>query len=370
MTHFPDFFQPAAREWFGDEYRKLTDMGIEGFWNDMNEPAIFYSEYTILNGLTPPPASEGVKEPNAYKDYRNFYHNVNGERVLHDKVHNLYGALMTRAASERLNKILPVRFLLFSRASYVGAHRYGGIWTGDNSSDWDHLVRNVKMMPSLNMAGFLYSGADTGGFGGNCSRELMLRWLAFSAFTPLMRNHSAILTKKQECYRYSGKEDFQSVVSLRYRLLPYIYSEFVKAALSSDMYIKPLGFEYDDAYSRRTEDQLLVGESIMIAPVLEKDAKGRKVWLPEDMTEVRYDGSGFLCEQVSKGMREVKVPLGEVVFYIRRGKCVPVTKSAQCTAETDLRDVVLLGDGKEYRQYADDGFTKDVTAENIVTVKK
>lgn len=371
MTHFPDFFRPECREWFGNEYRKLTELGIEGFWNDMNEPAIFYSEYTgITNALTPVPSSEQEKETNAYKDYRNFYHLVDGRRVLHEKVHNLYGALMTRAASEQLDKLLLDRFLLFSRSSYVGAHRYGGIWTGDNGSDWDHLARNVRMMPSLNMCGFLYSGADTGGFGGNCSRELLLRWLAFSCFTPLMRNHTAILTRKQECYRYGGKEDFQSVVSLRYKLLPYIYSEFVKAALSSDMYIKPLGFEYFDERSLAVQDQLLVGESVMVAPVIEKGAKGRKVWLPDEMTEVRYDGNCFMCERVPMGEREIKVALNEVVFYIRKGKCVPVCKGAQCTDELNMTDVVLLGDGKQYRCYTDDGFTKDVSESNIVTLSR
>lgn len=371
MTHFPDFFQPACREWFGNEYRKLTELGIEGFWNDMNEPAIFYSEYTgALNSLTPPPSTETEAENNAYKDYRNFYHSINGKRVLHDKVHNLYGALMTRAASEQLDKLIPRRFLLFSRSSYVGAHRYGGIWTGDNGSAWDHLARNVRMMPSLNMVGFLYSGADTGGFGGNCGRELLLRWLAFSAFTPLMRNHTAILTRRQECYRYGDTEDFRSVVSLRYKLLPYIYSEFVKAALYGDMYMKPLGFEFSDERSRNIEDQLLVGECMMIAPVIEKGAKGREVWLPEEMTEVRYDGENFHCEQIPKGLRHIDVKLNEVVFYVRKGKCVPVCKGAQCTDELDMRDVILLGAGSEYRQYIDDGSTKDVSEDNIRVLRK
>ena len=371
MTHFPDFFQPAVREWFGNEYRKLTDLGIEGFWNDMNEPAIFYSEYTgIFNALTPAPTLESEKESNAYKDYRNFYHNINGQRVLHEKVHNLYGALMTQAAGEQLDKILPNRYLLFSRASYVGAHRYGGIWTGDNASEWDHLVRNVKMMPSLNMVGFLYSGADTGGFGGNCGRELMLRWLAFSVFTPLMRNHSALLTKKQECFRYADNEDFAGVISLRYKLLPYIYSEFVKAALGGDMYIKPLSFEYGDERSRRVEDQLLVGDSIMIAPFVQKGRKTREVWLPEDMTEVRYDGKSFSCQKAESGEHTVSAQLNEVVFYIRKGKCVPVTRGAQCTDEVNLDDVVLLGDGKEYRQYVDDGLTKRVSADNIKLLRR
>ncbi len=371
MTHFPDFFRPEVREWFGNCYKKLTDLGIEGFWNDMNEPAIFYSEYTsMLNSLTSAPSAECEKETNAYKDYRNFYHLVNGKRVLHEDVHNLFGALMTRSASEQLNKILPTRFLLFSRASYIGAHRYGGIWTGDNGSAWDHLRRNVVQMPSLNMCGFLYSGADTGGFGGNCSRELLLRWLAFSAFTPLMRNHTAILTRRQECYRYSGKEDFQSIVSLRYKLLPYIYSEFITASLNGDMYIKPLSFEFTDERSLRTEDQLLVGRCVMIAPVIEKGAKGRTVWLPEDMTEVRYDGQGFFCRQVPAGEHYVDVKLNEAVFYIRKGKCIPVGKGARNTSELDLRDVQLIGEGNCYEQYVDDGFTKELSLDNVVKLVK
>lgn len=375
FTHFPDFFQPEAREWFGKEYKKLTDLGIEGFWNDMNEPAIFYSEYTKRAGFLETaknfffPAKK-EKETNAYIDYRNFYHNIDGKRVLHEDVHNLYGALMTRAASEQLDKLIPTRFLLFSRSSYIGAHRYGGIWTGDNASGWDHLRRNVMQMPSLNMCGFLFSGADTGGFGGNCSRELMLRWLAFSAFTPLMRNHSMIMSKKQECYRYRGKKDFRSIVSLRYKLLPYIYSEFMKAALRGDMYFKPLAFVYSDERSKLVEDQLLVGDSIMIAPIIEKGVKGRTVYLPEDMTEVLYDGDAFHCTPVKAGERSIEVKLNEVVFFIRKGKCLPVGKGARNTTELDLRGIQLLGDGDTYEQYIDDGFTKDVKEKNIVLIRR
>ena len=107
----------------------------------------------------------------------------------HDQVHNIYGYNMTRAATEAFEEMEPnKRILMFSRSSYIGMHRYGGIWTGDNHSWWSHLKMNVKMMPSLNMCGFLYSGADIGGFGGNASHDLMLRWLAFGIFTPLMRN--------------------------------------------------------------------------------------------------------------------------------------------------------------------------------------
>lgn len=370
MTHFPDFLRPEVRAWFGRQYKFYTDCGIEGFWNDMNEPAIFYSEYTKgrLSGR-----SEGdpLYRGGAFlSDYKNFCHTVGEKTVNHWDVHNVFGYHMTRASAEGLEDLLDHRYLLFSRSSYIGAHRYGGIWTGDNASCWEHLRQNVLHMPSLNMCGFLYSGADTGGFGGNTNRELLLRWLAVSVFTPLFRDHAAKGTRPQECYRFRGKEDFRSILSLRYRLLPYIYSEFMKAALSFDMYIKPLAFGYPhDARARRIEDEILVGDSLLAAPVLEKGAAGRSVYLPEEMTEVRWNGNGFQIRPVAAGESYVRVPLGEVVFYVRKGKLLPVGEGGMHADEVDLSAVTLLGDGTEYAQYLDDGYTRSVSSDHIRILK-
>lgn len=165
-THFPDFLNPDARKWFGDKYRFLTDQGIEGFWNDMNEPAIFYSKEGLEEARAlakqfaesggarwdSGSAEEDTRDSgstevgvwqmgdklqslaNSPEDYRRFYHNINGKKVRHDKVHNLYGFNMTRAACEAFERIDPDRrFLMFSRSSYIGMHRYGGVWTGDNN---------------------------------------------------------------------------------------------------------------------------------------------------------------------------------------------------------------------------------------------
>lgn len=373
MTHFTDFWQEDARKWFGQKYKFLTDMGIDGFWNDMNEPSIFYSQYN--SNRTGRDQLEG--EDDLFQtgcgicDYKNFYHNIDGKQVVHHDVHNAYGYLMTMSAGTELKNMLDHRYLLFSRSSYIGAHRYGGIWTGDNGSSWDHLSMIVKQMPALNMCGFLYSGCDIGGFGGNTTRELLLRWLAFGVFTPLMRNHSALGTRNQECYRFRGKEDFRSIVSLRYRLLPYIYSEFMKAALRQDMYIKPLGFVYaDDEAARRVEDQLLVGDSIMVTPFLEKGKKERKVYLPEDMTEVFYDGTDFTFTPVSKGERTIHAELNQVVFYIRKDKLLPIGKAVCNTSQLNLNDVTLHGDGESYELYTDDGITKNCSEENITVLRK
>ena len=371
MTHLPDFLQPEARAWFGRQYKFYTDLGFEGFWNDMNEPAIFYSEYTKGQKGDRSGGDPLYRGGAFLSDYRRFTHRVGGRTVPHWDVHNLYGGCMTRASAEGLDALLDRRYLLFSRASYIGAHRYGGLWTGDNSSSWQMLRRNVTMMPGLNMCGFLFSGADTGGFVGNATRELLLRWLAFSVFTPLLRNHSCKRTRRQECYRFRGKADFRSLLALRYRLLPYLYSEFMKAALSADLYIRPLAFGYPaDGRARSVEDELLVGDSLLVAPVLEKGARGRTIYLPAPMTEVRWSGGRFCTQPVPAGERSVEVPLGEVVFYIREGKLLPVGRGGSCTAEVDLADVELLGGGTEYAQYIDDGSTRAVSLQNVRILRR
>lgn len=396
-THLPDMLNADARRWFGDKYRFLTDQGIEGFWNDMNEPAIFYSAEGLAeakemarrfaDGETEnwdgsSGESVGVWQmgdklaglANSPDDYRRFYHNFNGQKVRHDKVHNLYGYNMTRAAGEAFDRIDPDRrFLMFSRSSYIGMHRYGGIWTGDNKSWWSHLLLNLKMMPSLNMCGFLYTGADLGGFGADTTRELLLRFLALGVFTPLMRNHSALGTREQECYQFEDVEDFRHVIGVRYRLLPYLYSEYMKAALNDDMYFKPLAFVYpDDKMASRIEDQLMIGNEIMIAPVYEQNGRGRYVYLPEEMMFVKFLPDGTISEEtLGAGIHYVDIALNEVPLFIRSGKCIPAAEPAECVDEIDTAHLRMIGyQGSEYVLYDDDGVHKDYYNEkNYRTLK-
>lgn len=377
-THFPDVLNPEARKWFGDHYRDLIDQGIEGFWNDMNEPAIFYSKEGMeeLKQTLRRYIEEDVEEipvwplgdqvaamANNKEDYKRFYHNINGKKIRHDKVHNLFGYNMTRAAGEAFERIDPdKRFLMFSRSSYVGMHRYGGIWTGDNKSWWSHLLLNLKMMSSLNMCGFLYTGADLGGFGADTTRELVLRWLALGVFTPLMRNHSAAGTRMQEPYQFERVEDFRGIVETRYRLIPYLYSEYMKAALGDDLYFKPLAFVYpEDSAALRVEDQLMIGNEIMIAPVYEQNARGRYVYLPEEMKFVKFSKEGQYKEEVlEKGHHYVEVALDEVPLFIRKDKCIPIVEAAQCVEELDTAHLELIGyEGTEYTLFEDDGVHKD-----------
>ena len=353
---FPDFLNPKVREWFGAKYKVLTDMGVDGFWNDMNEPAIFYSAKGIESALEKAAALRGesldlskffgLKDAfmglsNSQDDYSSIYHNIGGEAVNHQRVHNLYGANMTRAAGEYFQKAFGEgKILMFARASYIGAHRYGGIWFGDNHSWWSHILLNLKMLPAANMCGFLYCGADLGGFNENATRDLVLRFLALGVFTPLMRNHSALGTRDQEGYRFEKPEDFRDVIQVRYRLIPYLYDTFRRARENDDLIFRPMWFDYpDDPIARECETQLMLGDECMIAPVYEQNASGRMVYLPEAMTFVRLSGTRVEKQELEKGLHYVNAALNEVPLFLKKGRSIPLCQPAMRTRDLNGDDL-------------------------------
>ena len=382
---FPDMLNDEAREWFGNKYKFLLDKGIDGFWNDMNEPAIFYSEKR-LDEVFAKLAEYGKMNldvqtffackdlvlgmSNNDEDYASFYHNYKGQKVCHKDVHNLFGYYMTRSASEAFERIVPdKRILMYSRASYIGMHRYSGIWQGDNMSWWSHLLLNIKMMPSLNMCGFLYTGADLGGFGVDVTEDLLIRWLSFGVFTPLMRNHSANGTRRQEVYQFEQTKMFRDILSVRYKLLPYLYSEYMKAALNDTMMFRPLGFVYGkDEIARNVEDQLLIGDGVMVAPIYEQNAKGRVVYVPETMKMLRFHEGMVTQEQVyEKGHHYIKMPLGDICVFIREGYILPIAEGGEYVDEVNTGSLKLYACGENpvpYALYEDDGNTKEYDMAN------
>jgi len=384
-AYFADFLRPEVREWFGHKYKALTDCGIEGFWNDMNEPSLFYSPERLrafLNDMATLREKDNIEQEefflrviggamglmNSPADYASFYHEVDGQKVRHDQVHNLYGGSMTRAAGEAFVDLRPgQRTLLYSRSSFIGSHRYGGIWLGDNNSSWAQLLANIQMMPSVQMCGFLYSGADLCGFSSDTTPDLALRWLEFGLLTPLMRNHSAVGTRMQEYYRFPEVlPAVRNMIRLRYALLPYLYSEFMKAALENTSYFRPLAFDYpDDPDAREVEDQLLLGEGLMAAPVYVQNAHGRHVYLPEPMKLLRLRAVDDYDEEIlPAGHHYIRCALDEMLLFLRPGHIVPVAQPANSTSELDDASLTLWsflpdGESAEYRMYRDDGVTTE-----------
>jgi alpha-glucosidase len=381
LVHFPDFLKDDAREWFGNKYKVLTDAGIEGFWNDMNEPAIFYTPerlqafYDHVESSKEKPLDiysffdlkgQALDLSNNMVDYQSFYHRVDGDLIRHDKVHNLYGYNMTRSAAQGLEEIDPhKRFLLFSRASYIGMHRYGGIWMGDNDSWWSHIELAMKMLPAINMCGFMYTGCDTGGFQSDASSELMIRWNQFSLFTPLFRNHAALNTRDQEPFAFDNetKETLKSMIELRYALVPYLYSTYMQAVKNRLPYSMNLMMDYEDSRVREIEDQVLIGDNLMIAPIYEQNKTGRMVYLPEDM--LLWKSSGTEVKDLSlikSGDQYVPISLAEVPLFIRPDKGIILGGIAETVEAIDPSEMTFVGfqcDSIEVTYYDDDGLTTD-----------
>ncbi len=380
LVHFPDFFKEETRQWFGDKYKVLTDVGIEGFWNDMNEPAIFYTPkrlkafYDHVEKSKEKPLDiysffdlkgEAESLSSSPEDYRSFYHEVGGELVRHDKVHNLYGYFMTQSAAQGLEAIdADKRFLLFSRASYVGMHRYGGIWMGDNDSWWEHIELSMKLLPAINMCGFMYTGPDTGGFQSDASGELLIRWMQFSIFAPLLRNHAALSSRDQEPFSFeeATTETLKNIIELRYSLIPYLYSSYMKAALERSVYAANLIMAYNDKRTREIEDQLLIGDSLMIAPIYKQNRTGRMVYLPEDMLLWNTKGTAVdSLEVMLAGDHFVPITLAEVPLFIRPDRGIILGSVAETVEQVDATQLTFLGymkTGIEESYYDDDGLTK------------
>ncbi len=381
----PDFYNKKGRLVFGKGYQKYLDLGIDGFWNDMNEPALFYGKQYIkelgehLRKLDYDNFSHKDYEiirdkvhqmPNNLNDYHNLYHLMDDGKIYnHYDIHNMYGSKMVESAHEyfdiynkehNLNK----KYLLFSRSSFIGSHRYSGIWTGDNAAYWSHLLMNIKMMPSLNMCGYIYSGADIGGFGYNASEDLLLRWMAFGIFTPLFRNHTCNWVRRKDYHLLQRIDIIRNILSIRYSLIPYIYNEYIKSINNDTLLFTPLSFIYhNDERCNDIEDQLLVGDSIMIAPIYNQNSHGRMVYLPEDMLEIRMkDANTYLTTPYKKGDHYIKIEIDEVVFFLRNNHILPLTKikdikKIRNIKDLDFNDLIFINNNshlKEYQLYYDD----------------
>ncbi len=226
---FPDFSKPAAREWWGGLYKSLTDIGIAGIWNDMNEPAVF-SDPTGTMPL----------------DVR---HNGDGQPTDHREIHNVYGLLMTQSTHEGLRRLRPdERPFVLTRASYAGAQRWSALWPGDNISTWEHLRATIPMLTGMGLSGVSFVGSDIGGFAGAPSAELYTRWLQTGVFYPFMRTHTAIGTPDQEPWSYGTTHEAfnRAAIELRYRLLPHIYNVMAESTLTGLPAMRPLMLEYPD----------------------------------------------------------------------------------------------------------------------------
>src|SRR6266700_3953941 len=261
---FPDFTNPEARTWWGEKHQILLDAGVAGIWSDMNEPALFIP----LNSTMP---AEVV-------------HPGGGRAKLHLQVHNAYGSLMVQGAREGLLKLRPEqRPFIITRAGYAGVQRPALVWTGDNSSTWEHLALSLPQLQNLGLSGVGWSGVDIGGFYGDATGELVARWTEFGIFQSFCRNHSEKQTLHQEPWVFGEPYETicRNMLKLRQRLLPYLYTLFDECHRTGMPILRPLFWAYPEDTSTYTlDDEVLCGDALLVAPVTRPGRKYRHVYIP------------------------------------------------------------------------------------------
>ncbi len=364
LLHFPDFLREEVQNWWGDLHKFFTDLGITAFWNDMNEPEIFYSpetikklqqtasemDYTAWRDLDP--IHYKIKMDsymlNSETYYPDFFHQTPEGPVAHTKLHNIYGFKMLQAASEGLLKLNPnQRYFLISRSSTIGANRLSGVWTGDNHSWWEHLKLNIQMVISLNLCGVLYCGSDIGGHCGNADEELLIRWTQLGAFVPLFRNHTEKSSRQQEPWEYNVQttQILKDTITLRYALIDYLYSEFLKSRSSHLPFIRALFLEFNDPSLDEINDQFLCGSSLMVAPVIEANARYRNVYLPECnwlfWSASAYNQDNF--QILKSGTHRLAVKLSEVPVFVKENELILLTEPEQYLGELEKKEASLVG---------------------------
>jgi alpha-glucosidase len=318
---FPDFTADAARRWWGDQMSGLVDVGVRGYWNDMNEPSVFNTRTKTLDLAA--------------------LHNDRGLWTRHAKNHNVYGMQMTRATYEGALRQNPSeRPFVLTRASYAGGWRYSASWTGDNVASWEHLQMALSMSLSLSVSGQPFVGADIGGFIGYPSPELFARWLQLGVFTPLMRAHSVINEKNKEPWEFGAQftEINRSAIALRYRLLPYIYNVMVDASRTGIPAMRPLMLEYPgDPRFAESSQEFFFGDDLLIAPVLTPDSRQREVPLPQGTWYDFHSGS-----RTSGGSSvRVEAPLDRIPVFVREGAIVPSQQTMQYARQEAIDPLTL-----------------------------
>ncbi len=349
-SNFPDFTRSDVRAWWADQFPKLTDVGVDGMWLDMNEPAVFDGP----NHTAPLDVQfdHGTKE--------------------HTEVHNIYGFWNTVATYDGLKKVKPDdRAFVFSRDMYAGSQRYAALWSGDNVSSWDHLKLTLPLNMNVGLSGVPHVGNDIGGFAQDTTPELFARWIESGSFAPFARVHyDNNFQPNQQCQEpWCLGSEVEAIakkyVSLRYSLLPYTNTAFHNSTLDGRPVQQALVYQFqDDPNVRNISDQFMWGNDIMVAPVVTKGATSRSVYLPKGKdwidwwTGKRYTGNQTIT---------VSAPLDVMPIFVAQGSVISTREVQQHTGENPFTNVVFnvflgSGSGATGTLYEDDGISEKYQA--------
>jgi alpha-glucosidase len=365
---FPDFTKPEVREWWAGLHQTLLEKGVAGIWNDMNEPTydLFAPSFPAWLDL-PANALQPVLQRVFPVKTGDVIFDDEGRQTPFDDAHNAYALLQAKATNHAFEVFAEgQRPFVLSRSGSAGIQRHAAVWTADSMSTWDQLKLSVEMLLNLGLSGVPFVGADIGGFAplalrrpfvAPCSPELYARWLQVGIFYPFCRTHSAKQSRRREPWRFGDKVEriARKYLELRYRLLPYLYSLFWEHTQNGMPIMRAMFLHHPADENCYRGDQFLFGPSILVAPVFQKGAKGREVYLPEG------DWYDFWTGQMHRGGRSVFVgsPLEKIPLFVEAGAIVPTWPAMNFVGEKSIERVtieVYPGSG-EFTWYEDDGQT-------------
>lgn len=337
-SHFPDFTNPGVRKWWAEKMKFYTTKGIDGFWNDMNEPAAW--------GQTVPDLVEF--------DYE-------GNHTTHKQAHNIYGMQMARSTFTGAQQNLKgARPFVLNRSGYSGVQRFAATWTGDNVASDEHMLCGVRLVNSLGLSGVPFAGYDVGGFAGDPSPALFARWIVLGAFSPLFRCHSMINSKDAEPWAFGEEveEISRNYIGLRYRLLPYIYATFYESSQTGTPVARSLALDYafdEKIYEHRYQNQYFFGDAFLIPPV-ESGKEFLKCYLPENDWYDLHTGNAIPAGEQIVELRNERYPV-----FVKGSSIVPMQSLVQSTAESPKEVLEIhLYKGRHnnsFLYYEDDGAT-------------
>ena len=363
---FPDFTRAQTRAWWGTLYRTFMHDGADGFWNDMNEPSVFDTATATM----PLDVVHRIDEPG-----------FAARTATHAEIHNVYGMENSRATYDGMRAIDPdTRPFVLTRATYTGGQRYAATWTGDNSSNWNHLRMTTPMLENLGLSGFAFSGADIGGYAGTPPIDLLTKWFEVGAFQPIARDHTEKGSGDQEPWVGGAQQEAirRHFIETRYQLLPYLYTLAEEASRTGLPMVRPLFLEFPDAtvdlhpidLDAGASSEFLLGPDLLVAPSQFPDEiedyavefptpdwydfwSGDKIGLlPPDPPEPGAP------DRTVRYSINVKPSLANLPVYVRAGAILPIEPLVESTAEIPSGPLTLrvyAGDNCSGQIYQDDG---------------
>lgn len=339
---FPDFSNKDCREWWKSELKKfISEHGMDGIWNDMNEPCVFNNDHKTM--------------------LETCLHNSDNGVIEHKEFHNRYGFEMSRCSKEAQEELHPnERGFSMTRATYAGGQRYSSVWTGDNMSLWSQMRMSISMNANLGISGFSFVGNDVSGFGLDSSEELFIRWMEMGPFIPIFRNHSNMYTRRQEPWAFGPRAEkiAKKSIELRYELLPYIYDLYYISHKEGLPIFRPMIMEYEkDMNLLNMREQFMLGKNMLVAPVLYEGERSKTVYLPK--------GSWFNYFTMEKlqGGKWYKLPceLDEILVFVKEGAIIPTYNKKFRNVKERPKNILLkvFGENAKGFHYNDDGHTME-----------